>query len=182
MKLLAISGSLRQDSYNTRLLELAETCLPAGVTYQLYRYDQLPLYNQDLDGAEKPPAVTSLLETIAAADGLLISTPEYNYSIPGGLKNTLDWASRPAFKSVLKNKPTGLLSASMSPLGGVRAQIHLKQILAATLTPLFPAADFLLPTAQQAFSPDGSSSDPELTIRLRSYLQELVSWMQNYRT
>ncbi len=180
MKILGISGSLRQNSYNTRLLELARSSVPAGSDFLLYRCSILPLYNQDLDGSDKPEPVLELLELISNADGLLISTPEYNYGIPGVLKNAIDWASRPAFKSVLKDRPTAIMSASMSALGGIRAQIQLKQVLGSTLTPLFPAPDFFVPAAHQVFIDDGPPKDMDLQERVRKYLHDFVNWAQNH--
>ncbi|HEY5672819.1 MAG TPA: NADPH-dependent FMN reductase [Malonomonas sp.] len=182
MKILAISGSLRQASYNTQLLKLAGRCMPDRVDFSLYTCGALPLYNQELDGADKPAAVQELLERIDAADGLLIATPEYNYSVPGVLKNAIDWASRPAFRSVLKGRPTAIISASMSGLGGIRAQIHLKQILGGTLTPVFPAADFLVSTAHQVFSADGGVTDATLPERLQQYLADFVAWIEEGTT
>lgn len=179
MKLLGISGSLRQASYNTRLLELARNCLPSEIDFLLYTCGNLPLYNQDLDGAEKPAAVIELLELVSSADGLLIATPEYNYGIPGVLKNALDWASRPAFQSVLKDRPTAVMSASMSALGGIRSQIHLKQVLGGTLTPIFPAADFFIPTAHKVFSAEDKLNDPALEERLQHYLRDFVIWIKD---
>lgn len=179
MKLLGISGSLRQASYNTRLLQLAERSLADDIDFQLYTCGELPLYNQDLDGTTKPAAVQNLLDLISAADGLLIATPEYNYSYPGVLKNALDWASRPAYKSLLKDLPTGIVSASMSGLGGVRAQQHLRQFFSATLTPVFPAPDFYVPTVQQAFPEMGLPEDSELEKRLKDYLEDFTRWIKN---
>jgi len=181
MKLLGISGSLRQDSFNTRLLQLVAQLLPPEINFQLYTCGELPLYNQELDGAEKPSAVKQLLDRIGAADGLLISTPEYNYSVPGVLKNALDWASRPAFQSLLKGRPTAVLSASMSNLGGVRAQIHLKQILGSTLTPVYPAPDFIIPAAHQLFPETGLPTDPDLEKRLQKFIAGFISWAQNHQ-
>lgn len=178
MKILAISGSLRKDSYNTRLLELARTLLADKCDMHIYLCGELPFYNQDADGSEKPEKVSELLELISNADGLLFATPEYNYSVPGVLKNAIDWASRPAFRSVLKNRPTGILSASMSGFGGLRAQMHLKQILGGTLTPVYPAPDFVIPLAHEAFSADRNETDPALANRLSNYLNGFLEWLE----
>lgn len=182
MKILAISGSLRQGSYNTQLLEYAEKLISDEVTIQHFDLASVPFYNSDHDGASKPEAVTELLTAIEAADGLLIATPEYNYSIPGVLKNALDWASRPAFNSVLKGKPTGILSSSMSTLGGARAQIHLRDVLAATLTPFYLAPDFALSTAHNAFDDNGSLTDNATREFLQSYLTGFVQWVESQRS
>jgi len=179
MKILGISGSLRKESFNTRLLELARSCLPAEVDFLVHTCDSLPLYNQELDGPEKPVAVNELLELIANADGLLIATPEYNYGIPGVLKNAVDWASRPAFKSVLKDRPTAILSASPSQVGGVRAQQQLKMVLGSTLTPIFPAPDFCVPFVHQVFSAEDSQDLLKLSERLNRYLHDFIFWIKN---
>jgi chromate reductase len=180
MKLLGVSGSLRKDSYNTRLLELVRASLPENIEFQLYTCTKLPLYNQDQDGDEKPAAVVELLQLITSADGLLISTPEYNFGIPGVLKNAIDWASRPAFNSVLKDQPTAIMSASMSALGGIRAQIQLKQVLGSTLTPIYPAPDFFVPTAHQVFKDAQHPADEDLQERVRKFLRGYISWVQNH--
>lgn len=181
MKILAISGSLRKGSYNTQLLKNAESLLSDDVTTKYLDLSNVPLYNGDLDGPSKPAAVAELLVAIEDADGLLIATPEYNYSIPGVLKNALDWASRPAFNSVLKGKPTGIISSSMSTLGGARAQIHLREVLAATLTPVFLAPDFALPTAHKAFDESGSLTDSATREFLQNYLTGFVPWVEAQR-
>lgn len=175
LKVLGLSGSLRQDSYNTRLLRAAGE-LEGGITLTVYDYSDVPLYSEDLEGAGRPPSVTNFLAAIHGADALLIATPEYNHSISGVLKNALDWASRPAFESVLTGKPAGILSASMSPVGGARAQQHLKAILAATLTPVYPANEFLLGGAHEAFDEHGVLTDATARRRLNRYVSGLATW------
>lgn len=179
MKILGISGSLRKDSFNTRLLELTRSCLPAETDFLIYTCGDLPLYNQELDGPEKPAAVAELLELISDAEGLLIATPEHNYSVPGVLKNAIDWASRPAFNSVLKGRPTAVLSASPSATGGVRAQQHLKLVLGSTLTPVFPAPEFIVPFAHQVFAEERSPEILKLSERLSRYLHDFIHWAKN---
>jgi chromate reductase len=179
MKILAISGSLRKYSFNTRLLELSQRLLPRDIEFKLYRCGDLPLYNQDLDESQKPQPVVHLLDLIESADALLIASPEYNHSIPGNLKNAIDWASRPAFTSVLKGKPTAIFSASSSPIGGARGQSHLKQILSATLTPLYPAPELPFPGVQQLLDEDGNCKDPEAQKKLQKFLEGFVAWAQH---
>lgn len=125
---LAISGSLRADSYNSALLRAASGLAPDGVRLEHYEdMRALPHYDQDQDTDAPPPAVAELRRRISAADGLLIATPEYNYGIPGVLKNLIDWASRPAADSCLLRKPVAIMGASPSPFGTVRAQLSLRQ-------------------------------------------------------
>jgi chromate reductase len=178
MKIMAISGSLRKGSFNTKLLKLSQRLLPQEIEFQLYLCGELPLYNQDLDGTEKPQAVTSLLEQIKDADALLISSPEYNHSIPGNLKNAIDWASRPAFNSVLKNKPTAIFSASPSPIGGVRAQSHLKLVLSGTLTPLYPAPEMSFPGIPRILDDEGNCEDQATLERLQTFLNGFIDWVK----
>lgn len=176
MKILGISGSLRKASYNTQLLRAAGALLGDDATLEVFDLDEIPLYSSDLDGEIKPASVQALLKAIAGADGMLIATPEYNYSVSGVLKNAIDWASRPAYESVMRGKPTGVLSASISTLGGARAQIHLRDILAATLTPVYLAPDFALASAHTAFDETGHLVDGPTRDYLQQYLSGFTRW------
>ena len=127
IKILGISGSLRKGSYNTALLHAAQELAPPDLQIEIGDISQIPLYNADVQAVGFPQAVEQLAGQIRAADGLLLVTPEYNYSVSGVLKNTIDWISR------IKNqpfaaKPTAICGASMGPLGTARAQYHLRQI------------------------------------------------------
>jgi chromate reductase len=133
LHLLAISGSIRRESHCTAVLRSLDALLPADVTLALAPLDEIPLYNADLDGESPPAAVVQLKRAIAAADGLVICSPEYNYGMPGVLKNAIDWASRPGFASPLKGKPALIMTASPGTAGGVRAQAQIRDALAATL-------------------------------------------------
>jgi chromate reductase len=176
VKILGISGSLRAGSYNTLLLNNAATSLEDPHSLEIFGLADIPFYNEDLEGEQRPAPVQSLLDAIDGADALLFATPEYNHSVPGVLKNAIDWASRPAFDCVLGGKPTGIVSAAMSPVGGARVQMHLKDVLCSTLTPLYPAPDYMLPMAQNAFDADGILTDATAARRLRRYLAGLVNW------
>jgi chromate reductase, NAD(P)H dehydrogenase (quinone) len=132
--LIGISGSLRQASSNTAVLRTLQETLPAGVELTLLPLDAIPPYNQDLDGTQPPAAVHGLKQAIAACDGIVICSPEYNFGMPGILKNALDWASRPAFASPLKGKPVLLITCSPAITGGVRAQAQLRETLSGTLS------------------------------------------------
>jgi chromate reductase, NAD(P)H dehydrogenase (quinone) len=131
VKVLAVSGSLRADSYNTRLLEAAAAAAPAGVEIELLDptvIADLPLYDQDLE-EDAPASVDTLREAWAGADAILFATPEYNGSVPGGLKNAIDWASRPKFDAALTNKTVSVIGASTGQFGAMWAQQDLRKIL-----------------------------------------------------
>ena len=132
MRVLAVSGSLRADSYNTRLLEAAADAAPAGVEVELLDpalITDLPLYDQDLEDEGAPASVDLLREAWAGADAILFATPEYNGSVPGGLKNAIDWASRPKFDAALTNKTVSVIGASTGQFGAMWAQQDLRKIL-----------------------------------------------------
>lgn len=181
MKILAISGSLRKDSLNTQLLKAVGGFVDENTLIELFDLADIPFYSGDLDTDIKPAPVQALLDAIADADGMLIATPEYNYSIPGVLKNAIDWVSRPAFTSVMLGKPTGVMSSSMSTLGGVRAQVHLRDILAATLTPVYLAPDFALASAHKAFDDEGRLVDENTRDFLQKYVTGYTGWVANQR-
>jgi chromate reductase, NAD(P)H dehydrogenase (quinone) len=133
-RLLGISGSLRHGSACTAVLRTVAGRLPPGVVMTIASLDRLPLYNEDEDRADVLHAIAAFKAAIDTADGLVVISPEYNHGISGILKNAIDWVSRPGYDSVLKNKPVLVMSASNSPLGGVRAQLQLRETFAATLS------------------------------------------------
>jgi chromate reductase, NAD(P)H dehydrogenase (quinone) len=131
MRVLAISGSLRRDSYNTKLLRVAEELLPTVVQFELWEgLKAVPPYDEEDDVQPAPAAVAALREAIAAADAVLIATPEYNASVPGQLKNALDWVSRPPATNALRNKPVAVVGASTGAFGAVWSQAELRKVLA----------------------------------------------------
>ena len=133
MRILAISGSLRRDSHNTRLLRHLAEQAPAGLEIEVWDgLKSIPPYDEDDDVAPGPPAVADLRAAIADADGLLFATPEYNSSIPGVLKNAIDWASRPRAETPLQGKPAAVIGASTGSFGAVWAQAELRKVLGST--------------------------------------------------
>src|SRR2546423_10934925 len=133
MKVLGISGSLRRDSHNTVLLGVAAELLPDGVELELWDgLKAVPPYDEDDDQESAPAAVAELRDAIAGADAILFSTPEYNHSVPGQLKNAIDWASRPLATNPLRNKPVAVVGASVGAFGAVWSQAELRKVLAAT--------------------------------------------------
>jgi len=130
VKVLAVSGSLRADSYNTRLLHAAVAAAPADVEVEVWEgLAELPIYDQDLEGFDLPDAVSALREAWGSADAILFVTPEYNGSVPGGLKNAIDWASRPKLDAALTNRNVAVIGASTGQFGAMWAQQDLRKIL-----------------------------------------------------
>jgi chromate reductase len=129
VKVVGISGSLRSDSHNTRLLRAAAELLPPGAELELVGIGDLPIYSEDLDTHPAPDPVRRFREAIASADAVVISTPEYNASIPGGLKNAIDWASRPFEHNPFKGKPALVIGASTGIFGAVWAQAEVRKVL-----------------------------------------------------
>ena len=153
--ILGISGSLRDQSLNSALLRSAADRLPDHMSLEIYDgLRALPPYDQDLDESGAAPEVVSLRERIDAADGLLIATPEYNYSVPGVLKNLIDWASRPADDSSLNGKPVAIMGASPSPFGTVRAQLSLRQSFLWTDSRVVAKPEVLVFDASSRFDDD----------------------------
>lgn len=176
MKVLAVIGSLRTESFCRKLAHAAASLAPAGMELEIIDGRDLPLYDQDLDVEEKPAAVQVLFDQIEGADGLLFVTPEFNYGIPGPLKNLIDWASRPAFKSPLKDKPALLVALSPAPTGGARAYAQLATVLSGTLTPVFLAPSFLVPAVHEKFDAAGALVDETTSRRLTRALEAFAAW------
>src|SRR5262245_10154652 len=158
MKILGIAGSLRKASFNRMALNAAAGLLPAGDQLEQFDLEGIPPYNQDLD--TKPPArVTDLKKAIRAADAVLISTAEYNYSIPGVLKNAIDWASRPYGDSAWKGKPVAVMGASIGNLGTARAQYHLRQVFVFLDMPVVNQPEVMISAAGSKFDEAGNLTD-----------------------
>jgi chromate reductase, NAD(P)H dehydrogenase (quinone) len=172
MKVLGISGSLRKDSHNTRLLRGAGTLLDDGVELEIF--DQLaaiPPFNED-DEHEQPPAVAALRAAIAAADAVIVATPEYNGSLPGTLKNALDWVSRPFETTPLKGKPVAVIGASTSLFGAVWAQAEARKVLA-TIGARVVDRELPIPQAEEALGADGLPVERDAREALSATLDEL---------
>jgi len=168
-------------SFNTGLLRAGLDLLGEGIQLDIMNCGDIPLYNQDLDGETKPVPVEQFFAAIRGCDAFLFASPEYNHSIPGGLKNAVDWASRPAYASILAYKPAAILSASKSIVGGARMQSHLRQVLGSTLTPVFPHPEFLVPLAPGKFDDTGRLTDTETLDRLKQYLDGFTAWAAGSR-
>lgn len=172
LTVLGLSGSLRKNSYNRALLRAAKELAPEGTIIGTFDLGSIPPFNEDVEADGDPPVVAALKDRIAAADALLIATPEYNAGVPGVLKNALDWASRPAFLSVLAGKPVAMMAASPRRSGPARALRQLRETLVATLS--FPLEQELaIARAHEKFT-DGELSDPEAREALRQLLGALA--------
>ena len=176
MEILAVSGSLRVGSYNTNLLRASLHAAPAGVEVRLFDtagIAQLPLYNADLDDATASEPVARLREEWGAADGILFATPEYNGSFPGGLKNAIDWASRPLPDAALRNKTVSVIGASTGQFGAMWAQADLRKVLG--IAGARVVGDELPVTrAHDKFNHEGQLLDTELHERLGLLLKTLA--------
>jgi chromate reductase len=158
IRLIGMSGSLRTGSYSNAVLETLREKFAGRADLVVYDLAPIPLYNQDFEGDKRPPVVKKLLADIAEADGLVLCAPEFNHSIPGVLKNAIDWASRPAFQSVLAYKPVALMATSRGPLGGARCLEHLRTALDSCLSRIALAREVLI-TAADAKIRDGRLVD-----------------------
>jgi chromate reductase, NAD(P)H dehydrogenase (quinone) len=173
MKILGLSGSLRRGSHNTRLLRGAGTLLPQDVELTVFEgLGEIPPFNED-EELTPPPAVVALKAAIAEADAVLIATPEYNSSIPGVLKNALDWASRPRVDSPLANKPAAVIGASTSLFGAVWAQAETRKVLSSTGARVVDR-ELPVPQADEALGADGLPVDVDAREALSATLDELV--------
>ena len=174
MRVLGISGSLRRDSYNRRLLLEAAELLPAGVELELFNgLKAVPPYDEDDDRDVAAVEVTRLRDAISGADAILIATPEYNGSVPGQLKNAVDWASRPVGAGALFGKPVAVIGTSTGAFGAVWAQAELRKILQA-LGARVDEHELAVGRAQHAFTPDGRLRDPEQAAALASIVESLL--------
>lgn len=175
LTIVGISGSLRKGSLNTALLRAARDLVPAGATLTIQEIGDLPLFNQD-DEQNLPPSVVSFKVAVKAADALLFVTPEYNYSVPGVLKNALDWLSRPYGQNSAEGKPMAIMSASMGMLGGARAQYHLRQILVFFNGQVLNRPEVMVGAAHEKFDASGTLTDEKTKEKVRELLNTLVAW------
>jgi chromate reductase len=176
--LLGICGSLRKGSLNRALLEAVREMLPAHARMSIFENLDLPIFNNDL---EDPPRVVQLKTAIASVDGVVFGVPEYNYSIPGGLKNALDWVSRPPQSSPMRRKPIGMVGAATGMSGTIRAQIHLRQMLLFSDSPCLSQPEVLIPRAQERFDAHGRLTDPSTRVLLEKFGAAMVAFVEHHR-
>jgi chromate reductase len=173
MRILGISGSLRRGSHNRRLLRAAGDALPPGV--DLVEWEGLaglPAFDEDLESTP-PRAVQDFFDAVEEADALLIATPEYNASLPGALKNAIDWASRPFPDNVLRNKPSAVIGASTGLFGAVWAQAEVRKTLKASGAHVLES-ELPVGMADGAFDENGGLADPDLAARMNDVVSDLV--------
>ncbi len=173
-RILGFSGSLRKESYNKALLRAAVELVPKGVELETFDLDGIPGFNQDLE--QQPPAkITEFKMKIRAADAILIATPEYNYSMPGVLKNAIDWASRPYGDNAFDDKPVAMMGASIGMIGTARAQYHLRQSCVFLNMHPVNSPEVMVPLAQERIT-DGIVTDKTTRELIRQLLDSLVIW------
>jgi chromate reductase, NAD(P)H dehydrogenase (quinone) len=175
MNVIGISGSLRKGSFNTAALRAAQGLAPEGMTIEVAEIGDLPLYNDDVRAAGFPPPAERLRAQIAAADAVLLVTPEYNYSISGVLKNAIDWASRPPSQP-FEAKPVAIMGASPGLFGSARAQYHLRQMLIFLNAMPVNRPEVMIGQAQNKFDADGNLTDEPTREFIRKLLVSLRDW------
>lgn len=175
VKILGFAGSLRKQSYNRAALQAAVKLVSSGITLNTFDLPGIPPFNQDQE-REPPAAVRQFKLAISSADAILIVTPEYNYSVPGVLKNAIDWASRPYGESAWDGKPVGIMGASVGTIGTARAQYHLRQMF--VFLNMFPLnqPEVMIASADQKFDQNGNLKDETTAQKIRELLEALADW------
>jgi chromate reductase, NAD(P)H dehydrogenase (quinone) len=177
LRILGISGSGRRRSYNTALLEAARDLHHDAVDFQIYDVSKFPLFNEDLE-ENMPEPIRDFKESIVNADAILFATPEYNYSVSAVLKNALEWGNRPDDSNSWDGKPAAIMSASSSPRGGARAQLHLRQIMVDLNMHPVNRPLLLIAKAEEKFDHNLKLTDSKTREVLRELLTSLVAWTQ----
>jgi chromate reductase len=180
ISILGFAGSLRKGSYNKSLLRAALEMVPAGVELEIFDLEGIPLFNQDLE-TQPPEKVKEFKAKIRAADAVLIATPEYNYSMPGVLKNAIDNASRPYGDNAFNGKPVAIMGASIGMLGTARSQYHLRQSL--VFLNMYPLnqPEVMVPFAQEKIDQNGRLTDQKTREKIKELLEALVLWTRKLK-
>jgi chromate reductase len=177
---LGFAGSLRKDSYNKSLLRAAVDLAPDDMKLETFDLEGIPSFNQDLE-MKMPVKVKEFKAKIRAADAILIVTPEYNYSVPGVLKNAIDWASRPYGDNAFEDKPVAVMSASGGMLGGARAQYHLRQSFVFVNAHLLNRPEVMVTFANEKIDENGKLTDETTRKKVKELLKALVAWTERLR-
>lgn len=175
ISILGFAGSLRKGSYNRALLRAAAELMPKDVKFEIFDLEGIPPFNQDLE-AKVPEKVVEFKAKIRAADAILVATPEYNYSIPGVLKNAIDWASRPYGDNSFEGKPVAIMSASTGMLGGARAQYHLRQVFVFLNMHPVNRPEVFVTFAPQKIDESGRVTDEATKKFMKELLEGLMDW------
>ncbi len=180
ISILGFAGSLRKDSYNKAILRAALEMVPGNAEMEVFDLEGIPPFNQDLED-NMPQKVREFKSKIKAADAILIATPEANYSIPGMLKNAIDWASRPYGDNSFQGKPVAVMGATIGMLGTARAQYHLRQCF--VFLDMYPLnhPEVMVPFAQDKIGPDGRLTDEKTRAHIKELLESLVDWTARLR-
>jgi chromate reductase len=178
IRIVGFAGSLREQSYNRALLRAATELLPPGMSIEIHDLREVPLYNGDVEAAGDPPGVAALKAAVRAADGVLMATPEYNHGVPGVMKNTIDWLSRPPQGAVLGKKPVGLIGASPGATGSARGQSQLRQAFEFTNSYCMPQPEYLLFRAHEKIDAEGRLTDEASRAFLGKYLVAFADWVR----
>lgn len=180
IEILAFAGSLRKNSYNKAVLRAAKELAPESMNIHIFDLQDIPLYNADVEAEGDPERVREFKKAIQDADGLLIATPEYNHGVAAVTKNAIDWASRPAGKAPLNEKPVGILGASPGMTGSARGQSQLRQAFEFTNSYCMPQPEILVYRAHQKFDEQGNLTDEATRKFLGKYLQALHNWVHTF--
>jgi chromate reductase len=180
IRIAAISGSLREGSYNTASLRAVAELAPDTLTVDVITLEGIEPFNEDVEDRGWPPNVRALRERVSPADGLIVATPEYNYGIPGVLKNALDWLSRPTGKGPIAGLPATIIGASPSTVGTARAQAHLRQVFFYNAIPLLPTAEVLIANAGDRFDEHGNLVHEPTRKFLAGMLEKLEPWVRQH--
>ena len=176
MKVLGISGSLRKGSFNTMALRAAQKLAPQGVTVEIADISRIPLYNDDVRATGEPAEVAALKAQVRAADAVLLVTPEYNFSIPGGLKNMLDWMSRPP-EPPFDGKPVAIMGASPGPVGTARVQYDLRKVMLFVNAMTLIKPEVFVGHAASKFNADGACTDEATRKFVGAQMAAFESWI-----
>lgn len=179
LNVLGIAGSLRRGSFNRALIRAAVELAPDGMTIETFDLNPLPFFNADIEEQGDPLSVVEFKQAIQNADALLFSTPEYNYGLPGVLKNALDWASRPP-ESPLNGKPAAIMGASPGRTGTARSQLQLRQTLQSTRSPVMPGPEVLVAGAHELVNEEGVLIDDKTRQYVAKLLESLVQWVPRF--
>ena len=180
IKILGFAGSLRKGSYNRSLLRAAQELVPKDAELEIFDLDGFPLFNQDLED-QPTEKVKEFKAKIRASDAILIATPEYNYSIPGVLKNAIDCASRPYGDNAFEHKPVAIMGASIGMAGSARAQYHLRQSFVFLSCFALNQPEVMVPFAQDKIDKDGNVTHEKTREKIRELLENLVAWTRRLK-